>query len=331
MLADAEVREQSVSLDEGDSPTPDLSIVIPAFNEAGNVRPLYEELRRVVADIHVAAEIIFVDDGSSDATYEEVRRLHESDRRVKCVRLQGNHGKAAAYSAGFESATGRYVVTMDADLQDDPADLPKFIAKLDEGFDFVTGWKHKGKGSFGKRVPSKAFNMVVRRVTGIQLHDMDCPFRGLRREVLPQLNLYGDLYRYIPILVARNGFAMAEVPIANRDRGHGYSKFGAERFLRGALDLFTVLFLTRYRVRPLHMFGALGLLVSACGVMIIGGLYFAKLAFGIHISNVPFFFALAVLAVILGLQLFSLGLVCQLIIEVGKRPGDHYRVQSRLW
>lgn len=308
----------------------DLSIVIPAYNEAGNVEPLYEEIARALAQISLKAEIIFIDDGSRDGTFDALQRLHTRDPRVKVIRFQGNFGKAAAYSAGFEHAAGRYVFTMDADLQDDPAEIPKFIVKLDEGFDFVSGWKHRGKGPAHKRIPSLIFNAVVRRLTGIRLHDLDCPFRGFRRETLSQVKLYGELYRYIPILVARSGFTMTEVPVENRARLRGVSKFGAERFLRGGLDLFTILFLTRYLGRPLHLFGGLGLLSGAIGFLVVGGLYAVKFIYGIPILNMPFFFAMGVLALILGAQLFSLGLVCQLMIELNKRPGDNYHVQARL-
>jgi glycosyltransferase involved in cell wall biosynthesis len=311
-------------------PQVDVSIVVPAFNEEGNVEPLYQEIIRVLDSLPLVAEIIFVDDGSKDSTYAVLQRLHARDPRVRVIKFQGNFGKAAAYSAGFEHSTGRYVLTMDADLQDDPAEIPKFIAKLDEGYDFVSGWKFRGKGPAHKRIPSLVFNFVVRRLTGMRLHDLDCPFRGFRRETLGQLKLYGELYRYIPILVARSGFRMAEVPVENRQRVRGESKFGAERFLRGGLDLFTILFLTRYLGRPLHLFGGLGLVAGGLGFTIVAGLYLVKFIFGIPILNMPFFFAMGVLAMILGAQLFSLGLVCQLIIELSKRPGDNYHVQARL-
>jgi glycosyltransferase involved in cell wall biosynthesis len=308
----------------------DVSIVIPAFNEAGNVTPLYEEITRALAAVRRSVEIIFVDDGSTDSTYAELQRLHAQDPRVKVIRFQGNFGKAAAYSAGFEHAMGKYVLTMDADLQDDPAEAPKFLEKLDEGYDFVSGWKFRGKGPAHKRIPSLVFNAIVRRLTGLRLHDLDCPFRGFRREVLTRLKLYGELYRYIPILVARTGFRMTEVPVENRPRRAGQSKFGAERFVRGGLDLFTILFLTRYLGRPLHLFGGLGLLAGGLGFAIVAGLYVVKFTLGIPILNMPFFFAMGVLAMILGAQLFSLGLVCQLMIELSKRPGDNYHIQTRL-
>jgi len=219
---------------------------------------------------------------------------------------------------------------MDADLQDDPAQIPDFLEQLDRGFDFVSGWKFRGKGPAHKRIPSQAFNAIVRRVTGIRLHDLDCPFRGFRREALSRLKLYGELYRYIPILVARNGFRMTEVPVENRPRLRGASKFGAERFLRGGLDLFTILFLTRYLGRPLHLFGGVGLLAGAIGFAIVAGLYVVKFTLGIPILNMPFFFVMGVLAMILGAQLFSLGLVCQLMIELNKQPGDNYHIQIKL-
>jgi len=311
-------------------PEVEYSIVIPAYNEEGNLQALYEELARVLDSIPRAAEVVFVDDGSVDRTFPALQQLHQRDQRVKVLKFQGNFGKAAAYSAGFEFAKGRYVLTMDADLQDDPREIPKFLEKLDEGYDFVSGWKFRGKGPVHKRLPSRVFNAVVRRITGIRLHDLDCPFRGFRRETLARMKLYGELYRYIPILVARNGFSMTEVPVDNRPRVAGASKFGAERFVRGGLDLFTILFLTRYLGRPLHLFGGLGLLAGCLGFAIVAGLYIVKFTFGIPILNMPFFFAMGVLAMILGAQLFSLGLVCQLMIELNKQPGDNYLIQSRL-
>jgi glycosyltransferase involved in cell wall biosynthesis len=312
-------------------PVPEITIVIPALNEEANVELLYEEICDVLETVGRPAEILFVDDGSTDGTFDRLCRLHEVDARVKVIRFQRNFGKAAAYSAGFEHASGRHVITMDGDLQDDPADLPRFLAKLDEGFDFVVGWKHRGKGPWHKSLPSRLFNIVVGRTTGLQLHDLDCPFRGFRREVVDSIKLYGELYRYIPVLVASKGFRIGEVPIENRERRHGRSKFGAERFLRGGLDLFTILFITRYLGRPLHLFGGVGLLSATLGLLAIVGLYLVKFIAGIPIHNTPFLFALAVLAMVLGVQLFSVGLVCQLLIELNKRPGDNYQIATKIW
>lgn len=325
-IEDAAQTGPSIAADAG----PDLSIVIPCYNEEANVEPLHAQLAEVVEQLGRSAEFIFVDDGSRDATWERLKTLHEKDPRVKVIHFRGNFRKAAAYSAGFERARGRYVFTMDGDLQDDPQDLPKFVEALDAGAEFVSGWKHRGKGAWHKSIPSKVFNAVVRKATGLDLHDLDCPFRGMRREVAESLKVYGEFYRYIPVLVANQGFGVTEVPIANRERLHGTSNFGAERFLRGALDLFSVLFITRYLGRPLHMFGGFGLLVAGLGFSAIVGLYGAKLLFGALISNTPFFFALSVLAMILGVQLFSIGLVCQLIIELNKKPGDNYQVRAVL-
>jgi glycosyltransferase involved in cell wall biosynthesis len=309
---------------------PLVSIVLPAYNEEANLPALYQEITAALERYGYDAEIIFVDDGSRDGTFGVMEDLHAKDPRVRVVKLQGNQGKSAAYSAGFDIATGRYVLTMDSDLQDDPSEMNKFVEKLETGIDFVTGWKHKGKGPSHKRIPSKIFNIVLKRFTKLELHDNDCPFRGMKQEVARSLKLYGELYRYIPLQVKSRGFTIAEVPIENRPRVAGQSQFGVERYLRGALDLFTMLFITRYLSRPLHLFGGVGLAFAAIGSSIVVGLYLLKFLFGILINNTPYLFATGILATILGVQLFSLGLVCQLILELHKQPGDGYRVQLLL-
>jgi len=308
----------------------DLSIVLPAYNEEANVGPLLAEIDAALQKLDLETEIIFIDDGSTDRTFERLVELHRRDPRVRVIKFQGNWGKAAGYSAGFEHARGRYVLTLDADLQDDPSEMGKFLEKLDEGYDFVTGWKHRGKGPWHKAIPSRVFNAVVRRLTGMPLHDADCPFRAMRREVAQGLKLYGELYRYIPLQVRSMGYTIAEVPIENRPRVAGRSAFGIERYMRGALDLFTMLFITRYLSRPLHLFGSIGLLATAIGASTVVGLYLHKFITGVPIGNTPYLFATGMLAAILGLQLFSLGLVCQLMIQLHKRPGDNYVVQTKL-
>ena len=198
-----------------------ISFVLPVYDEEGTLEELHDRISAVMKTLPDDHEMVFVDDGSTDRSFDVLKKLQRSDPKVRVVQLRRNFGKAAAYSAGFEHATGRYVLTMDADLQDDPADLPKFLEKLEAGHDCVMGWKHRGKGPWHKAIPSRLFNAVVRRITGIRLHDLDCPFRGFRREVLAAVQLYGELYRYMPIFVQGRGFRVTEIPIENRPRVPG--------------------------------------------------------------------------------------------------------------
>ncbi len=288
-----------------------ISVVIPVHNEEQSVALLYDELAAVFAGEDLAFEAVFVDDGSTDGTFGVLTRLHDANDNVRAVRFRRNFGKAAALDAGFKEATGDIVVTIDGDLQDDPAEIPRLLARLDEGYDLVSGWKTKRRDPFTRRIPSKLFNAVAGRVSGIRLHDMNCGLKAYRAEVLEGLSLYGELHRYIPVLAHYRGYRVTELPVNHRPREHGSSSYGVERYVRGFLDLLTVTFMGRYSHRPLHLFGGLGLGAGALGFAILLYLTVVKLA-GNAIGQRPLL-TLGVLLVVVGIQLLSLGLLSELI------------------
>jgi len=282
-------------------------------------------------------ELLFVDDGSTDESFDIMAELHRSDDRVRVIRLRRNFGKAAAYSAGFEHARGDIVITMDTDLQDDPQDVPLLIEKIDEGFDLVSGWKHKGKGPWNKSIPSKFFNTVMRAVTGLPLHDFNCPLKAYRKEVLAEIKLYGELHRYIPVLASAKGFSMTEVKVSNLPRHSGKTKYGLKRHLRGPLDLLTIIFITRFARRPMHALGYAGLAACGLGFSI---LLFFLVGYILHLLNVlpaqkwdihdrPAL-SLGILLIVVGVQFFSLGLLGELLINAPKADDRPFSVQQIL-
>jgi glycosyltransferase involved in cell wall biosynthesis len=296
-----------------------LSIVVPVHDEELSVGPLFEELSATLDGLGRPWEVVFVDDGSTDGTFTALTRLHAGSDRVRVVRLRRNLGKAAALAAGFEQAQGDVVVTIDGDGQDDPTEIPRLLAKLDEGFDLVSGWKTHRRDPLTRRIPSKLFNWVTSRVSGIRLHDMNCGLKAYREEVVRDLNLYGELHRFIPVLAHYEGYRVAELPVNHRPRAHGRSRYGLERYLRGFLDLLTVSFMGRYRTRPLHLFGGLGLVLGLIGFVVLVYLTVLKLG-GAAIGHRPLLL-LGVLLVVVGLQLFSLGLVGEMITSHHEQRG----------
>jgi glycosyltransferase involved in cell wall biosynthesis len=293
---------------------PTLSLVIPACNEEATVGPLFEKIRDVVQKKGLGPfEVVFVDDGSTDGTPDAVRALREAHpEAVRSLRFRRNHGKAAALSAGFAEARGEIVFTMDADLQDDPEEIPAFLAKLDEGFDCVSGWKQLRQDPLGKTLPSRFFNWATRAASGVRIHDFNCGFKAYRAEALRDLQLYGELHRYIPVLLDAEGFSVSEIPVKHHRRTHGVSKYGWKRLIKGGLDLVTVVLLTRYLRRPGHFFGGFGFLSAAAGFLILAWLSLQKLAFGASIGTRPLLF-LGILLLLLGVQLVSTGLIGELI------------------
>ena len=235
-----------------------ISVVVPVRDEELTVDPLHGELVAALASRDEPWEVVFVDDGSRDGTHAALVRLHDRADNVKVVRLRRNAGKAAALDAGFREAEGDIVVTIDGDLQDDPGEIPRLLAKLDEGFDLVTGWKTERNDPLARRVLSRLFNAVTGRLSGLRLHDMNCGLKAFRAEVARDLELYGELHRFIPVLAHDLGFRVTEISVNHRPREHGRSRYGMERYLRGFLDLLTVSFMSRYRHRPLHLFGGSG-------------------------------------------------------------------------
>jgi dolichol-phosphate mannosyltransferase len=288
-----------------------ISVIVPVHDEEQSVEPLFTELAGALAPLDTSWEVVFVDDGSTDSTFARLTRLHELHDQVRVVRLRRNFGKAAALAAGFAEAAGDVVVTIDGDLQDDPNEIPRLLAKLEEGFDLVCGWKTRRRDPLTRRVPSRIFNAVAGRLSGLRLHDMNCGLKAYRAEVVHGLRLYGELHRYIPVLAHYRGFRIAEIPVNHRARGHGRSRYGMERYVRGFLDLLTVTFVGRYRHRPLHLFGGFGLLLLGGGFAILGYLTAIKIG-GAAIGGRPLL-TLGVLLVVVGMQFLSLGLLTELV------------------
>ena len=310
-----------------------LSIVIPVYNEEKNVRPLFEKIEKVMENIpryEDSYEVLFVNDGSRDRTQAELDRLHEEFPRVKVLQFQGNFKKAAAYSAGFKYARGKWIVTMDGDLQDDPAEIPKFLKKLEEGYDYVSGWKFLGKGNPYRAWPSKLFNLVVRTLMGVNLHDFNCPFKAFRTDAIRTIDIYGEQYRFIPVKLHGRGFRITEIKVKNLPRLHGSSKYGMERFLRGFFDMITIFFLEKYLKRPLHFFGAIGVFASLLGSGVVFLLYMMKFLWGIPIHERPYLFAVSLLLIVLGIQFVSIGLLGELFTYYSRRDEDHYVVKRYL-
>ncbi len=265
-------------------------------------------------------EAVFVDDGSTDGTWSALTRLHAGPDPVRVVRMRRNFGKAAALMAGFAHARGDVVVTIDGDLQDDPAEIPRLLAKLDEGFDLVSGWKTKRRDRWTRRWLSRVYNRVTGIVTGVRLHDMNCGLKAYRTEVARSFHLYGELHRYVPVLAHYKGYRIAELPVNHRPREHGRSRYGVERYVRGFLDLLTVSFIGRYRYRPLHLFGGLGLALGAIGFGILLYLTIDKLL-GHAIGQRPLLL-LGVLLVVVGMQFASLGLISEMILAQNEERDD---------
>ena len=290
------------------APVSSLTILIPVMNEEGNLQELYDRLLVSLKRIGLPFEIIFVDDGSSDSTWSLVQGLSVQDNRVIGLKHRRNFGKAQALSNGFAVARGDVVVTMDGDLQDDPDELPHFLSMLDEGYDLVSGWKQRRQDPLGKTAPSRVFNWTVRKTTGVQLHDFNCGFKAYRRDVTRSIRLYGELHRFTPVLASAEGFRIGELPVKHHARKWGSSKYGWSRLTKGFLDLMTVIFLTQYRQRPMHLFGLPGLISMALGVLLGLWLTFEKLVLDQQIGTRPALL-LAVLLVVIGAQFFGLGLL----------------------
>lgn len=302
-----------------------LSLLIPVMNEEGNLPELYERLTARLEEMGYPFEIIFVDDGSADTTWHLISELNHSDPRVVGLRHRRNFGKAQALSTGFAVVTGDVVITMDGDLQDDPDEIPNFIEMLNDGYDLVSGWKQRRQDPLGKTAPSKVFNWTVRKTTGVQLHDFNCGFKAYRREVTSSIRLYGELHRFTPVLASAEGFRIGELPVKHHARKWGSSKYGWSRLTKGFLDLLTVIFLTQYRQRPMHLFGLPGLLFMAIGILIGLWLSFERIVLDHTIGTRPALL-LSVLLVVLGAQFFGLGLLGEYQTHRSNEPANARRL-----
>ncbi len=263
----------------------DISIVIPLFKEEKSIRELYQKLKKVLTKIGKRYEIIFIDDGSKDNSFSLLEELHKQDKNIKVIQFRKNFGKSAALDAGFQSAQGEIVITMDGDLQDDPEEIPKFLAELKKGYDLISGWRIKRKDRLSKRLSSKIFNRVTSLLTGIKIHDLNCGFKAYRKEVIDNFRVYGELHRFIPVLVQWQGFKVGEIKVIHRPRKYGKTKFGPPRFMSGFFDLLTTLFITRYTTKPLHFFGLIGLVLFLLGLGINLFLVIWKYTVGLIISS----------------------------------------------
>jgi len=294
---------------------PTLSIVIPVFNEEENVPLLAEEIRRALDPQEVAYEVVAVDDGSTDGTWARLESVRAQDPRWILVGLRRNFGQTAAMSAGFDHARGDVIVTLDGDLQNDPADIPRLLA-LAKDHDVVSGWRKVRQDPFlSRRLPSMLANWLISRVTGVRLHDYGCTLKAYRREVVEHLHLYGEMHRFIPAIASWMGISLAEVETHHRPRRFGRSKYGITRTLRVILDLITVKFLLSFATKPIQFFGLLGLFAAGVGIAIGGYLTALKLAFGAQIGGRPLLF-LGILLILVGLQLLVMGLLGEMLVRV---------------
>jgi glycosyltransferase involved in cell wall biosynthesis len=304
-----------------------ISIVVPLFNEERSLEALHRQIADAMESQSQPFEVVFVDDGSTDGSMDVLTSLNAETTNVVVVHLRRNFGKAAALQAGFLEARGDVIVTIDADLQDDPAEIPQLLAKLDEGFDLVSGWKTRRNDPLVRRLFSRMFNRATAVVSGVRLHDVNCGLKAYRAEVLHGMRVYGELHRFLPRLASYQGFRVAEIPVNHRPRQHGRSRYGPERYLRGFLDLLSVTFMGRYRYRPLHLFGGVGLFMGAVGFVIL--VYLTVIWFwGQGIGQRPLL-TLGVLLMVVGIQLVSLGLLSEMITsQHEQRMGERERSEQ---
>ncbi|WP_066629388.1 glycosyltransferase family 2 protein [Labilibacter marinus] len=313
-----------------------LSIVVPLFNEEESLVELYNWVGGVITPLGLSYEVIFIDDGSNDTSWQVIEKLSAEHKEVKGIKFRRNYGKSAALYSGFEAAEGEVVITMDADLQDNPDELPELYRMIkDEGYDLVSGWKKKRHDPLGKTIPSKLFNRTARYISGIKLHDFNCGLKAYRKEVIKSVEVYGEMHRYIPILAKRSGFdKIGEKVVIHRERQYGVSKFGIERFLKGFLDLMSVSFISKFGKRPMHLFGSLGTLMFTVG-------FFSALYLGAHklysvynhinearVTESPYFF-IALTSMIIGTQLFLAGFLAELVSR-NSPERNRYQIEKRV-
>lgn len=309
------------------APAVRISVVIPAYNEAESLPELHAALQAELARLGESHEILVIDDGSTDGTLEVLRRLHAADPRLRAISFRRNFGKSAALAVGFAEARGEIIVTMDADLQDDPAELPRLLARLDEGFDVVSGWKQNRKDPLSKTIPSRFFNAVTSMASGLKLHDFNCGFKAYRAEAARSLEVYGELHRYLPALSHWQGFRVTEVPVRHHARKYGVTKFGLDRFINGFLDLLSVMFVYSGSRSPLHIFGRVGLGLGLVGAGIMA--YFAVIWIRGEWLRVRPLLLFGVVLGILATQFVSLGLLGEMIAR-GQHQHRTYSVRERI-
>nr|WP_319399392.1 glycosyltransferase family 2 protein [uncultured Carboxylicivirga sp.] len=309
----------------------DLSIIVPLYNEEESLKELISWIRRVVDSLDLSYEILFVDDGSSDTSWKVVEELKQTNSMVRGIRFRRNYGKSAALYCGFDAAEGDVVITMDADLQDSPDEIPELFRMIkEEGFDLVSGWKKKRFDPIGKTLPSKLFNRTVRMVSGIKLHDFNCGLKAYRKEVVKNVEVYGEMHRYIPLIAKQAGFSkIGEKIVQHQERKYGVSKFGIERTIKGFLDLMSVTFISKFGKRPMHLFGALGTLMFTVGFGSALWLGLSKLWYVYHKISAPLvtsspYFYIALTCMMLGTQLFLAGFLGELVSRNGSERNKYH-------
>ncbi|MFH1195163.1 MAG: glycosyltransferase family 2 protein [bacterium] len=305
-----------------------VSVLIPLLNEEGSIQPLYKEIKKAFQTLSVDHEILFIDDGSTDNSLYTIRGLCNLDKKVRFISFRKNYGKSAALHVGFKHVTGDAIITMDADLQDDPAEILNLLKKLEEGYDLVSGWKKKRHDPFVKRISSKFFNYVTRVLSGIKIHDFNCGLKAYRKEVVSNLEVYGELHRYIPVLADWKGFKVTEIPVLHHPRRYGKTKFGISRFFKGFIDLITVMFTTRYIKRPMHLFGFIGAFAVLAGIIVNAYLTFEWIFYHKALSNRPLLF-LGILLIIVGIQFFSIGLLGEIMVHSARSETDYVIREKR--
>ena len=289
-----------------------ISVVIPVYNEVESVEQLYKELIKVLSSFD-SYQIIFVDDGSSDGSVNVIKKIIENDINTNIIQFHRNYGKSAALGEGFKNADGEYIVTMDADLQDDPKEIPNLVSKLEEGFDLVSGWKKNRKDPLSKKIPSKFFNFITRLFTGVKIHDFNCGLKIYRQSVIKTLEIYGGRHRYIPALAGYKNFKVTEIIVNHRPRLYGETKYGGSRMFHGFFDLISILFLSKYTQSPLYFFGKVGLYTFLSGVGIEIYIIYLKYALNEPFAKHMALLMLGVLIIVIGIQFFSIGLVGEMI------------------
>lgn len=291
-----------------------ISVIIPSYNEEESIVELSIALKKVFERIHANYEVIFIDDGSNDDSFQKIREVNRLNNRFKCIKFKRNYGKSAALSEGFKSARGDIIITMDADLQDDPEEIPSLIQKLNQGYDMVSGWKKKRYDPFIKRFSSRFFNFVTSKLVGLKLHDYNCGLKVYKKDVIKNIKIYGEMHRYIPAIAYLSGYRVTEITVTHHPRKFGKTKFGSSRFIKGLLDLLTVLFTSKFIKRPLHFFGVIGIISFIAGFGILVYLTILKFFESIPISNRPLFMV-GILFAIVGIQFISLGLIAEMITK----------------
>lgn len=289
-----------------------ISVIIPVYNEVESINELYKQLLKALQEFS-RYEIIFIDDGSSDGSVETIKKISELDNSINLIQFHRNYGKSAALAEGFKHAKGNYIVTMDADLQDDPKEISNLINKLEEGFDLVSGWKKDRKDPLSKRLPSKLFNFVTRLFTGVNIHDFNCGLKIYRKAVVKTLELYGGRHRYIPAMAGQKKFKVTEIIVNHRPRIYGETKYGGSRLFHGLFDLISILFLSKYTQSPMYFFGKIGLITFLSGIIIEIYVLYLKYSLGDPFAKHMALLMLGILIIVVGIQFFSIGLVGEMI------------------